>query len=209
MTNPDLTLLVGIIDRSGSMSSIAHDMQGGWNELVRKQAAEIGRCEVLLADFDTEHREVYHAWDAMSAPTYQLIPRGGTALLDAVGRTVTRVGEMLADRPEDQRPSKVIVAIITDGEENSSQEWTLDEVNALVERQQKQWHWHFTYLGANQDAIKVAQGLGIARGQAMTYTADHVGTVAVASALGNFVTTTRTSGLSYSYTDIERTEAQS
>ena len=103
-----------------------------------------------------------------------LQPRGSTALHDAMVRLIGEAGAELAALPEDQRPGTVLVAVLTDGHENSSREATGAMVKELVERQQSQWGWQFTYLGANQDAVLTAHGLGIRAEDALTYAAGNV-----------------------------------
>jgi len=174
MTNPKLTYLTGIMDRSGSMSSIKDDTEGGWRTLLAEQAAQPGDCRVSLVQFDTAHELVYDYTPIAAAPDYRLVPRGGTALLDAIGFTVTRLGERLAALPEPERPGAVIVVILTDGHENSSKEWDYRRVGELIAHQQDRYQWVFQFLGANQDAILTARGLGIQATHAVTYTAGNV-----------------------------------
>lgn len=169
MTNQDLTHIYVVLDRSGSMVSIADDMRGGFDAFIADQAKEPGECKVTLVQFDTSYEKVYEDKPIAKVPALKLQPRGGTALLDALGETITTVGEKLANLDEDKRPGAVIFCIITDGEENSSREFDLPQVRKMIKRQQKDYEWLFMYLGANQDAISVARSMGIARGQTMTY----------------------------------------
>jgi hypothetical protein len=158
VTNADLTLLAVLVDRSESMASCRSDMEGGLNTFLESQAQQPGLLDVTLAQFDTEYEIVF-------APTrftgmglrYILVPRGNTALLDAMGRFITETGEALAIKPEDERPGKVIVCTVTDGEENSSVDWGKDDVKKLVEQQHDQWQWEFVFLGANMDAVAEAR----------------------------------------------------
>jgi uncharacterized protein YegL len=175
----DLTLIAVVLDRSGSMSSIRTDMEGGLNTFIKEQAAEPGECRLTLAQFDTKYEVLADYIDIRTAPKFQLVPRNGTALLDAIGKTVTEVGEKLAALPEAQRPSKVVVMIVTDGLENSSREWKSGDVMSLIKRQTEQWAWQFVYLGANQDAIAVGQGLAVPAASSMTYDATSQGTRAM------------------------------
>ena len=112
--------------------------------------------------------------DIQDVPPLDLQPRGSTALHDAMVRLIGEAGAELAALPEDQRPGTVLVAVLTDGHENASREATGAMVKALVERQQSQWGWQFTYLGANQDAVLTAHGLGIRAEDALTYAAGNV-----------------------------------
>jgi hypothetical protein len=188
MTDPNKTALQLVIDRSGSMISIQRDMQGGINTLLLEQAVVPGQCLASLADFDDRYAEVFTDTDlSQEVPTYTLTPRGSTALYDAVGRTITSLGARLAALPEDERPSKVMFVIVTDGHENSSREFTADQVKALVERQTNDYQWEFVYLGANQDAFDVAATFGVPTANTMNYGANQDGTQVVSSSLSGIL----------------------
>jgi hypothetical protein len=156
------------------MSAIADDTVGGFAAFVRDQQSVAGRCRLSLAQFDDSYERVYDAVDIQDVPALELDPRGSTALHDAMVRLIEDAGTELASLPEDQRPGTVLVAVLTDGQENSSREASGAMVKALVERQQKQWGWQFTYLGANQDAVLTAGGLGIRAEDALTYAVGNV-----------------------------------
>jgi hypothetical protein len=174
MTDSALTHVYVLLDRSGSMSAIADDTVGGFAAFVREQRAVAGRCRLSLAQFDDSYERVYAAVDIADVPPLVLQPRGSTALHDAMLRLIGEAGAELAALPEEERPGTVLVAVLTDGQENSSREATGTAVKALVERQQSQWGWQFTYLGANQDAVLTARGLGIRAEDALTYAAGNV-----------------------------------
>lgn len=174
MTDPHATHLAFLLDRSGSMQSIRRETEAGFDAFVREQAAQPGRCTLTLAQFDTEYEIVHDGVDAAAVPPLALRPRGATALLDSIARLVHDTGARLAAVPEDERPGTVIVGIMTDGAENSSTEWTHAAVRALIEQQEREWSWTFHYLGANQDAIEVGAGLGVAPGRSLTYAGAHV-----------------------------------
>ena len=169
MTRADLTHLYFLLDRSGSMQSIKADTEGGFAAFIAEQRKAAGECRVTLAQFDNEYELVYADRPLADVPALVLQPRGSTALLDAMGRTVTDAGNRLAAMPEGERPGTVIVAIMTDGMENASQEWTHPAVKALVEQQTAQYGWQFLYMGADQDAIEVGAGLGVAAANSVTY----------------------------------------
>ena len=169
MTNADLTLIAVLVDRSGSMAQCRDDMEGGLNTFVESQAKEPGDAEVTLAQFDTEYELVWPLGPINDAPKYTLMPRGCTALLDAMGRFITEVGEELAKRDEADRPGNVIVCIVTDGLENSSVDWTRERVKALVERQRSQWQWNFVFLGADMDAVQEGASVGIPQTSSPTF----------------------------------------
>ena len=159
-----LTEILCVIDKSGSMSSLVQDTIGGFNSFIEDQKKVVGEARVSLTLFDTNYDSLY-----MSTPIQrvtklterQYCPSGMTALLDAVGKTIDEAGKEFAKRDESERPEKVIMVIITDGEENSSREYKKDALKTLIEKQMKEWNWEFIYLGANQDAFAEAGGLCI------------------------------------------------
>jgi hypothetical protein len=191
VTDRNLTHLGVIVDRSGSMHSIKQDMEGGFNSLIQKQRETPGQCKVTLAQFDTEYEVVYTDQDLASVPGLVINPRGRTALLDALGRFITDTGMRLSALPEDERPGLVIVAVITDGLENASHEYTLDQIDKMINHQRDAYQWMFVYLGANQDAIATGRSMGFARGQTMTYAATSHGTQSAYSATSDLITGTR------------------
>lgn len=169
MTRSDLTHIYFLLDRSGSMQSIKSDTEGGFAAFVEEQRKEPGDCRVTLARFDHEYDVVYSGVPVSDVPPLDLQPRGRTALLDAMGRVVTDAGAELGALPEDERPGTVIVAVMTDGHENASREWTHSAIKSLVEQQTSVYAWQFLYMGADQDAIEVGTSLGVAAGSAVTY----------------------------------------
>lgn len=169
MADLDLTRLVFLLDRSGSMRSIQSDIEGGFAAFIDDQRAAAGECAVTLAQFDDRFDVVYRDVDVDRVPPLALRPRGRTALLDAMGRLITELGADIAALPEEQRPGSVIVAIMTDGMENASVEWTHPAVKELVKQRTEEFDWQFLYMGADQDAIEVGARLGVKREQSLTY----------------------------------------
>ena len=169
MTDQNLTHIYFLLDRSGSMQSIKSDTEGGFAAFVEEQRRTPGECRVTLAQFDNHYDVVYADRPIADVPALVLEPRGSTALLDAMGKLVTDSGARLAVLAEDERPGTVIVAIMTDGHENASQEWTHPAIKALVEQQTTQWGWQFLYMGADQDAIEVGRNIGVAAANSVTY----------------------------------------
>jgi len=169
MTRSDLTHIYFLLDRSGSMQSIKSDIEGGFAAFVEEQQRATGECRASLAQFDDVYELVYADRPIADVPPLDLQPRNMTALHDAMGRFVTEAGQKLAALPEDQRPGTVIVAIMTDGLENASKEWTGASIRSLVTQQTDQFGWTFMYMGADQDAIEVGGSLGIGRDHAVTY----------------------------------------
>lgn len=178
----NLTELVFILDMSGSMSSLANDTIGGFNSMLESQKAEPGEANVTTVLFDHDYILLHdHVSIANVKPltSKEYSPRGTTALLDAIGRTVNSVGARLAATPEEERPSRVVVAITTDGYENSSREFTKSKIKEMIEHQQTKYSWVFMFLGANMDAISEAASLGIGSDFARTYSATHEGSGSV------------------------------
>lgn len=169
MTRSDLTHLYFLLDRSGSMQSIKSDIEGGFAALVDEQRRGAGECRATLAQFDDVYEVVYADRPVADVPPLDLQPRNMTALHDSMARLITEAGAALARLPEDQRPGTVVVAIMTDGLENASREWTAAAIRALVEQQSTTYGWQFLYMGADQDAIEVGESLGIAREHSVTY----------------------------------------
>lgn len=169
MTNPNFTVIQAIIDRSGSMESIRSDAEGGFNAFVADQRNQPGQCQLSLAQFDNEYEVVYTDRPLDEVPPLQIVPRGTTAMLDAIGRTVIDLGARLAAMPEDARPGTVLVAIVTDGLENASREFSYAAIKQLITQQEQVYNWTFMYLGADQDAIAQGAQMGIAAGRSLTY----------------------------------------
>lgn len=170
MTRSDLTHLYFLLDRSGSMQSIKTDTEGGFDAFITEQREAVtGECRVTLAQFDNSYEVLYSDVPLAEVPPLDLVPRGSTALLDAMGRLITDAGAQLAALPEEQRPGTVVVAVMTDGHENASKEWTHPAIKALVEQQTTAYRWQFMYMGADQDAIEVGRSIGVAADHAVTY----------------------------------------
>jgi hypothetical protein len=157
----DLTDITLVIDRSGSMEEIRSDAEGGVNAFIREHAQQPGDALLTLVQFDNEYEFVHRGVPIKEVPPYTLVPRSGTALLDAVGRAINETGERLARMPEADRPGLVIFVIVTDGQENASKEFSKAQVKEMIQRQQTKYNWHFTFLGTGQDAFAEARGLGI------------------------------------------------
>ena len=171
--------IVCIIDRSGSMLKIKDDAIGGFNNFLADQKQVPGEVAFSLIQFDHEYNVVYdcvplQSVEPLTNKTYA--PRGTTALLDAIGRTVTTIGDRLNKTEEILRPQKVIVVILTDGLENASREYKRNTISEMVKHQQEKYSWEFLYLGANQDAFTEAGALGINRGSTTNFDATDIGT---------------------------------
>lgn len=169
MTNPKQTLTIVVADRSGSMQSVAADMEGGLVTFLRDRAQESPNNRVTLYQFNVVVQCVYQNAFASTAPRFELVATGGTALLDGIGIAVTNEGRRLAKLPERDRPGKVNVLIMTDGFENSSVMWQRSEIRELIERQKTQYGWTFTFMGADQDAITAGADMNISSDTSLSY----------------------------------------
>lgn len=169
MTDKNKTEIVVVLDRSGSMAGIASDMRGGFDTFIAEQKKIPGECSVSLIQFDDHYEVVYQGKPIEAVPPLKLDPRGSTALLDAIGRTINDTGVRLAKLPEALRPGKVAVVIITDGHENASREYTKAQIETMINVQRGTFAWEFFFLGAQQDAIAVAKSYGIPQGRAACY----------------------------------------
>ena len=190
----NLTEMVFLLDRSGSMSHLVSDTIGGFNSMIENQKKEDGEAYVTTVLFDGQY-EILHDHidinDVQSITDKEYYARGTTALLDALGRTINSVGNRLNNTPEDERPEKVIFVITTDGHENASSEFTKEQVKKMIEHQQSKYSWTFMFLGANMDAVSEATSLGINSNFARTYTASSVGTASVYNAVSDTISYAR------------------
>lgn len=158
----NLTDITFILDRSGSMSSMVNDVVGGWKTYIEKQKAETGECVVSLVQFDDQYETPFTAVPIQNVNSaLNFSPRGSTALRDAIGRTINAIGARLRSLPESERPNKVAVIIMTDGEENASREFSQDEIKRMVQHQTDKYGWDFLFLGANIDSFQIGQSLGV------------------------------------------------
>ena len=234
MTKQGYTALVFVVDASGSMYPIAHDMEGAIEALLAKQKGLPGELTVDMVYFDAPGfqpvsqpyytistntvrgmvpgivnrpvKDWYHETHTLADPSdvqVHIEPGGGTALLDALGRKIVSFGQALSALPEDERPENVIFAIVTDGEENSSREYTWATVQKMIEHQTSKYGWNFTYLGANQDAISVGASLGIGAGSTLTWNTNNVH--AATQTMDSYIATSRAYGAAAaSYTQADR-----
>ena len=177
--NKNLTEIAFILDRSGSMAPVTEAAITGFNEFLRDQQKTEGQARLTLVLFDNEYLvplDCIPVQEAVTLNTRTYVPRGSTALLDAIGTTIDRLGARISTMPEPDRPGQVIVAILTDGYENSSEKFTWKDISNKILEQTNTYKWQFLFLGANQDAIATAANLSIAAANASSYVADEIGT---------------------------------
>ena len=194
-----------VLDRSGSMWETLNDTIGGFNSFVESQKKDgNGECTMSLHQFDHEYETIYtnkpiNEVDLLTTQTF--VPRGQTALVDAIGRTISNASSSTDE-------VKNIVVILTDGEENSSKEYKYDSISKMIQRKEKDG-WDFVFLGANQDAIKTAAGLGIKQNSAMTYSQTPQNVRACFSGLSSAISRARSGEeKDVNFTSTERTQSQ-
>lgn len=172
------TLIGMIVDKSGSMHSLSADAIGGYNTLIEDQRKLPGTAQIIKTLFDTQvdigEVENLDTCDLLNSENYQ--PNGYTALFDAIGKTVDHIGSYLNKLSEDQKPEKVIVCIITDGDENASRHFTLEDIKNKITHQENIYKWQFIFSGANIDAFSVGGSLGIKSHNTVQYDPTSVGT---------------------------------
>jgi uncharacterized protein YegL len=161
------------------MGGLENDTIGGYNSMLAKQQAVEGECRITTVLFDNNCELLHDRIDIravrpITEKEYQV--GGSTALLDAIGRTIHKIGNAQKNTADDYRAEKVMFVIITDGEENSSREYSSDKVKAQIERQKLKYGWEFIFLGANIDAVETAARFGIGADRAVDYLADSEGT---------------------------------
>ncbi len=178
----DLTDITIILDRSGSMETVRADTIGGFNAFLAEQKAVPGAATLSLVQFDNEYETVHSVTRIQDVPeltAQTFVPRGSTALLDAIGRTVIATGARLAALPEADRPGKVLLVIMTDGQENASAEFTRPQIFDMITHQREKYQWQIAFIGANQDAIATGKSYGIPASNSANYAHTGDGTRAI------------------------------
>ena len=192
-----LTEIVFILDRSGSMAGLEPDTIGGYNSMIEKQKNEEGEALISTVLFDNE-TEVLHD----RVPIGKIEPitekeyfvRGSTALLDAVGGAIHHIANIHKYAREEDVPEKTLFIITTDGMENSSREYSYDKVKKMVEKRKEKDHWEFIFMGANIDAVSVANKFGVDRSRAVRYECDGAGTALNYKVMSKMVSCARACG---------------
>ena len=192
ITMNDKTHIICILDRSGSMGSIMSDSIGGFNEFLKQQKKLPGEATITIHLFDDKHEWLYECAnikDVKEITSSQWYPRGTTALYDAIGKTINQDRATL-NRLGVEKPSKVLVCVVTDGFENASKEYRREDIQKLIADCEKD-DWNFIYLAANQNAFAVGTSFGIAPGNTFTYTASSAGVGVMSSTLNCAATSYR------------------
>lgn len=192
----NLTELVFILDRSGSMSGLEKDTVGGFNSMIEKQKELEGEAIISTVLFNHETNKLHNRINIkeikeLSLKDYQV--RGTTALLDAIGKTIKKTREIYAETLLEERPSKVLFVITTDGMENSSTMYSYSHIKEIIESVKAKYNWEFIFMGANIDAIDEASRLGIDPNRAVRYHSDKVGITKNFAAVSEAMATLRMS----------------
>ena len=192
----NITELVFILDRSGSMSGLEGDTIGGFNSLIKKQRSQNGECYVSTILFDHEsivlHDRVrLEKIEEMTSRDY--VVRGSTALIDAIGGAVKHIANIHKYARAEDVPEHTVFVIMTDGLETSSHVFSSDEVKKMIERQKEKYGWEFLFIGANIDSVETAKGFGIGADRAVNYHADGEGTAVVFNTVSEAVYNVRQS----------------
>lgn len=180
MPRQNYTDITVVLDRSGSMACIREATIEGLNGFIDSQRAVPGDGCWSLVQFDDQYEVVYSRRSQVDVPRLTMetfVPRGSTALVDAVCRTIDETGKRLEATTEGDRPFKVLIVVMTDGHENSSKVFGRHQLNERISHQRDKYGWQFVFLGANQDSVVEATKYGIAAGNAMTYQANAAGVI--------------------------------
>lgn len=193
MTN-NITELVFILDKSGSMYPLVHDTVGGYNSMLAKQRKEPGTAYVTTTLFNESISCVHDRLTLDEIPDLtedDYIPGGCTALIDAIGSTIEHIETIHKYAREEDVPEKTVFVIITDGKENTSHIYNIETIKSMIETKQTQNQWEFIFLGANIDAIETASSFGIRQEQAANFHADDQGMTKVFEAVSCAVSSAR------------------
>jgi len=193
----NFTAINVILDSSGSMAGLASDTLGSFNTFLAEQKAVEGEVAFTLCTFNSDYRLVHDFVklnDVADLDKNSYKPSGGTALLDAMGATIDAVGKKLAALPEEERPSKVLTLVITDGHENASHHFSRAKIKEMVEHQKNVYNWDFLFFGANIDAITAGSELGLDATTSINYSASVGGTKQLYRSVSNSVSSYRAGG---------------
>lgn len=186
----NLTELVFILDRSGSMAGLEGDTIGGFNAMIEKQRRQEGKCLVSTVLFDNVSEVLHDRVELkkikpMTDKDYTV--RGCTALIDAIGGAIHHIGNVHKYARREDVPEHTVFVITTDGMENASHIYSSDQVRAMIEKQKRKYGWEFLFIGANIDAVETAARYGISEDRAVNYHADSIGTQVLYESVSNVV----------------------
>ena len=174
----DLTELIFILDRSGSMGGLESDTIGGYNAMLKKQMEAEGSAYITTVLFDDEYELLHDRINLKGVKPItekEYFVRGTTALLDAVGKSIQKIVNVQRNTSDDEKAEKVLFVITTDGLENASREYSYTKVRAMIEKQKSRYGWEFIFLGANIDAVSEAEKFGIDSSRAAQFHNDKDG----------------------------------
>lgn len=171
------TELIFILDRSGSMAGLEKETIGGFNGLIKKQLEDQGQTLVTTVLFDNMFELLYEGKEAKNVKlsSKEYFVRGSTALLDAIGNTINIVNKRFDSMEKEESPDNVMFIITTDGYENSSREFSKDQIREMIKHQTNRHNWEFMYLGANIDTVSEARDIGISAKYAVDFEASKIG----------------------------------
>ena len=201
-----------ILDRTGSMETIRDDTIGGFNAFLNAQKATSGLATLTLVQFDSQdpYEVVHHFKPLAEVPelTHEtFVPRANTPLLDAIGRGINDLEKSLSDITEAERPSRVVMVLITDGQENASREFRKDQIEKMIKEKQEKAAWQFVFLSADLDAIGDALASGVRAASTLAHDKDSHGVGAAWAALSRSVAAYRSGQQEdVSFTEEDRTE---
>jgi hypothetical protein len=204
------THIAVILDRTGSMESIRDDTIGGFNAFLNAQKAEPGLATLTLVQFDSQdpYEIVYQFKPMAEVPELTretFVPRASTPLLDALGRGINDLEKNIADMPEEDRPSRIVMVIITDGQENSSREFRKDQIEKMIREKQEKSAWQFVFLSADLAAIGDALATGMPAASVLAHDKDGHGTQAAWASLSRSIAAYRSGNKEdVSFTDEDR-----
>jgi hypothetical protein len=212
----DYTHIAIILDRTGSMEAIRDDTIGGFNAFLSEQKAAPGSATLTLVQFDSQGPyEVIHRFekleDVPELTRETFVPRASTPLLDAMGRGITDLEQRIAEMKDKDRPERIVMVIITDGQENASREFTMDRIEKMIREKQDVDGWQFVFLSADMDGIKDAHAVGIRRSAVMAYDKTARGTSAAWKVMSDSVSdyrAARKKNVEFSKEDREKQESE-
>lgn len=212
MSKKDYTDITIVLDRSGSMSSVAADTIGGFNRFLSDQKKGPGTATLTLHQFDDQHETLLDAVPIKHAEPLTdktFVPRGNTALLDAMGRAIESTGKRLKEMREEDRPDAVVFVTITDGHENASREWSAARIKARITEQRNKYSWEFVFLGAAEDAIDVAKSYGFSAANTMAFASNSTGVASYFSSSSDNLTMLRSkTATSMAFTDEDKAKQE-